>query len=169
MSDEGSGVAEETGEKVIPSNPLSLYPKTSADAFSSLRLPTQSNVPTVPTELEVLFRQRTSDGWAKPVEEKNSSEVMVPLVTVKRFVTCSAQLVAMLPPTSDPNPAGMDVKTSELAAPEPEPPGFTNGRSNVPVMVPRVGPDVRLTVNVYILPALAKGTNISPTNNTTAT
>src|SRR6516225_3570632 len=94
----------------------------------------------------------------------NSKDVTAPAVTVNISVTWSVQLVTMSPSDKVPNPAGNDVRTSELAAPVPEPPALTNGKSKVPVRVPVSGPEVRGTVKLYIMSAIAFGTKSNPTS-----
>jgi hypothetical protein len=136
-----SGTEDVAGLKVTPVNPFSLNPKKSevVKSCSSLSPLPQENAPNV-AEAPLPLRHRTSAGSVLAVVAKNSNEVIMPAVIVKLSATWSAQFVAMSPPARAGNPAGIEVRTSELAAPEPE----LNGRSNVPLIVPRTVPDVAL-------------------------
>jgi len=164
----GSGTEVETKVNVTPPNPFKLNPKRLAAVWSSLSKGAQVKAPIVPHTAPVLFKIKTSEGSAIPVVAKNWSDVMTPPVTVKVSVTWWSQFVAVLPPARAPNPAGKDVRISELAAPVPEPFPVTNGRSNVPVRVPVTVPEVRGTVKSYML-AIAFGRQNSPTIATAVT
>src|ERR1700733_3554191 len=107
--------------------------------------------------------QTTSAGSLAAVAAKNSNAGFVPPVTVKLLATWSAHAVASLPPAREPNPAGTDVKTSESAAPDPEPPGATKDRSTVPVSVPVLGPELKSIVKLSVISAWAIWTESSPT------
>jgi hypothetical protein len=113
----------------------------------------------------VLFIQsRLVVSKLQPVNAKNWSPVITPPVTVNEFAIWSGQSGGIFP-SAKVNADGIEVSVTELAAPVPEPPGFTNGRSMVPETGPKTveNPLSPLKVKSNIASARAGLSMVSPT------